>query len=226
MTTPHLRLISFAACPYAQRTWIALHHKGAAFDLDFIDLSNKPGWFLELNPRGKVPVLVVDHDTVLYESMLLNLFVDELIPEPRMLSGSSIDRARQRMLMNESDHRLMPLMGAVLFARSAEAFAAAADTWADAWREAESVAARHAGALQLGDARGLSLADAAWAPLFDRLPVFERLWGLSLPPDLPLMTAWRDRVLEHSSVLPTRLPDLEARYRVYRDRQGFLPSPG
>ena len=37
------------------------------FKVTYINLQDKPGWFLEISPHGKVPVLVVD-DVPLFES--------------------------------------------------------------------------------------------------------------------------------------------------------------
>jgi glutathione S-transferase len=52
-------------CPFAQRTWIALEESGLAYDLEEVSLygaGGKPGWFMKLNPKGQVPVLVVGDD--------------------------------------------------------------------------------------------------------------------------------------------------------------------
>ena len=45
-------------CPYAQRTWIVLNEKGVKYDPVYVDLVNKPEWFLQHNPYGRVPTLV------------------------------------------------------------------------------------------------------------------------------------------------------------------------
>jgi len=34
------------------------------YDVDFIELSNKPQWFLDISPHGQVPVLITDARTV------------------------------------------------------------------------------------------------------------------------------------------------------------------
>ena len=34
-----------AWCPFCERIWLALLHKGIPFDVIFIDLRNKPDWF-------------------------------------------------------------------------------------------------------------------------------------------------------------------------------------
>eukprot|EP01046_Picozoa_sp_COSAG06_P051067 COSAG06_NODE_8248_length_2226_cov_11053.947269_3_plen_217_part_00 len=45
-------------CPFAHRVWLSLEDKGLPHKLVEIDLyGGKPQWFLDLNPKGLVPVL-------------------------------------------------------------------------------------------------------------------------------------------------------------------------
>lgn len=65
---PHFELVSFELCPFVQRSVITLNEKGVPFDIRYISLKDKPDWFLDISPLGKVPVLIVDEGTVLFES--------------------------------------------------------------------------------------------------------------------------------------------------------------
>ncbi len=44
-------------CPYAERAFLALLEKGTHFTLVHIDLSSKPSWYRQVNPRGLVPAV-------------------------------------------------------------------------------------------------------------------------------------------------------------------------
>ena len=57
------------------------------------DLSNKPKDLLELNPYGKVPVLV-DGDGVIYESAIINEYLEETYPGVPLLPKNPLQRAR------------------------------------------------------------------------------------------------------------------------------------
>ena len=50
-------LVSFHLCPYVQKAAIALRARGVDYDITYIDLSDKPDWFLAISPYGKVPLL-------------------------------------------------------------------------------------------------------------------------------------------------------------------------
>jgi len=77
-----LELISFDLCPFVQRSVITLNYKKIPYKLTFIDLENPPSWFKEISPLGKVPVLKIDEETVLFESAVINEFLDETTGTP------------------------------------------------------------------------------------------------------------------------------------------------
>jgi glutathione S-transferase len=52
-----VEIYSASVCPYAHRTRLALLEKGVDFKLTEIDLQNKPEWFADVSPYGKVPVI-------------------------------------------------------------------------------------------------------------------------------------------------------------------------
>ena len=52
--------------------------------------------FLRLNPYGKVPVLV-DEDEVVYDSTIINEYLEDEYPLPRLLPEDSQGRARARL---------------------------------------------------------------------------------------------------------------------------------
>lgn len=93
------RLISFELCPYVQRCVMTLREKDIAYDVDYVDLSDRPDWFVELSPLGKVPVLEVTRDdgskVVLFESVVINEYLDE-VTEGSMLPADPLERAHSR----------------------------------------------------------------------------------------------------------------------------------
>ena len=51
-----------------QRTQLVLSAKGIPHECININLKDKPEWFFELNPIGKVPVIEHPNGKVIYES--------------------------------------------------------------------------------------------------------------------------------------------------------------
>ncbi|MEZ9186625.1 glutathione S-transferase N-terminal domain-containing protein [Vibrio splendidus] len=66
-----IKLVSFKNCPFVQRVMGALVMKNVPFEIEYIELNNKPQWFLDISPNGQVPVLITEK-ALLRNSMELN----------------------------------------------------------------------------------------------------------------------------------------------------------
>ena len=63
-----------------------------------MDLYNKPEDISVMNPYGQVPILV-ERDLILYESNIINEYIDERFPHPQLMPGDPVDRARVRLFL-------------------------------------------------------------------------------------------------------------------------------
>jgi glutathione S-transferase len=70
-----------------------------------VDLKNKPKELLELNPYAKVPVLV-DDEAVIYESNIINEYLEEKYPDIPLMPQDLQRKARVRIWMDYSNTRL------------------------------------------------------------------------------------------------------------------------
>jgi RNA polymerase-associated protein len=93
-----LRLFSTTYCPYAWCTRIVLHEKGIPFEVYEVDLKAKQDDFNRVSPSGKVPVLV-DGETRVWESMVINEYLEEKYAGPRLLGDTPEERAEVRALI-------------------------------------------------------------------------------------------------------------------------------
>jgi glutathione S-transferase len=89
------------------RTRMVLHEKGIDFEVNEVDLSNKSDEFLKVSPYGKVPVLRVD-GTSLYESNVVNEYLDEVYDSPRLMPDDPEERASVRSWMAFADDYFFP----------------------------------------------------------------------------------------------------------------------
>lgn len=209
---PKYKLISFPICPFVQRSTITLEHKGVPYDIEFIDLSDKPDWFLELSPLGKVPVLVVeeeDREIVLFESAVINEYLDE-ITEGSLLPADPLLKARHRALIEFASAGIGDawMMGT---AKSREDAFKHAAKLRDKFARLES---ELVGPLFTGES--LSLVDTATIPMLLRAAWTEEIVPeLALFADFPKVTAWRDATMALEAVERSAVPDLRERYRQY-----------
>jgi len=84
-------------CPFVQRTWIALEEKELSYEYREVNPYKKEKEFLEINPLGLVPAIVY-HGKALYESLVLNEFLEDEFPDSKpLLPKDSLERARIRL---------------------------------------------------------------------------------------------------------------------------------
>ena len=190
-----LELISFDICPYVERSRIVLEEKGVDYERTDIDLGDKPDWFLDISPRGKVPVLLVDDEPV-FESNVINELLEELYPEPAMMPAEPLDRARARAWIVFNNDELMGPSYRLYFGK--EGADEAREQLLEALEKVDEQLARHDGEFFLGDT--FSLVDAVYAPMFNRWPMMEEFGHGDLLDDFDRVRAYRDTLQEHPSV--------------------------
>lgn len=88
---------------------MVLHEKGIDFEVYEVDLSNKSEEFLSVSPYGKVPVVVVN-GTSLYESNIVNEYLDEVYESPRLMTENPEERALVRSWMAFADDYFFPFI--------------------------------------------------------------------------------------------------------------------
>lgn len=92
-------LYSGTTCPFSQRCRFVLLEKDMDnFHIQDIDLFNKPEDISVMNPYGRVPILV-ERDLILYESNIINEYIDERFPHPQLMPADPVQRARARLLL-------------------------------------------------------------------------------------------------------------------------------
>jgi len=107
-----IKLYDFLSCPYGQKVRIVLAEKALTYDLVAVDLTqheNRKPEFARLNPFRRVPVLV-DDDVVVYDSTIINEYIEDEYPEPPVLPaiGSSAMRSRARLFEDLADTQFTP----------------------------------------------------------------------------------------------------------------------
>ncbi|MFN4064234.1 maleylacetoacetate isomerase [Azoarcus communis] len=97
-----MKLYTYFRSSAAYRVRIALNLKGLSYDAIPVHLTRTGGehrqeGYTAINPAALVPALV-DETRVLTQSMAIIEYLDETHPEPALLPGSALDRARIRAI--------------------------------------------------------------------------------------------------------------------------------
>ncbi|KEC72207.1 UNVERIFIED_ORG: glutathione S-transferase [Rhizobium esperanzae] len=194
-----LTLISHHLCPYVQRAAIALFEKNVPFERITIDLANKPVWFLEISPLGKVPLLRIEQadgsETVLFESSVICEYLEETQAGAALHPADPLTRARHRGWMEFGSSVLSDLWGYET-AQDAAQLGAKRTALAAKFTTIE-------GALADGpyfSGSSFSLVDAVFAPVFRYFDLFDTLGDSGIFDGLERVKRWRKALAERASV--------------------------
>ncbi len=203
-----LELVSHHLCPYVQRVAIVLREKGVPYRQTFVDLANKPAWFVDLGPLGTIPLLRVDGE-VLFESSAICEYLDETAP-PRMHPETPLARAKERAFMELGSAVLADLWGYETAQTEAQFLAKVASL---EQKLARVEAALGDGPWFRGNAFGL--VDAVFGPVFRYFEVFDRIRDPGLFRDRPRLTRWRAALMARPSVVAAVGPDYTERLHAF-----------
>jgi glutathione S-transferase len=167
----------------------------------FVDLrkqEQKTAEFLHMNPYGKVPVLV-DEDEVIYDSTIINEYLEDEYPLPRLMPEDSQGRALVRLLEDYCDNSFIPpttMLLAQLRKPEAERDTQRVEQAREELRRCLYFLGDKIDGNEYLVGHEFSLADAAFAP---RMMVLGRL-GFEFEPALATVQSWLERIRSRSSV--------------------------
>ena len=201
-----LKLIQSEVCPYAQRTHMCLLEKGLDFEVIEVDLKNKPDWFEKISPYSKVPVLQ-NGDALVYESAVINEYVDEVFPEPPLMPESAESRAHARIWIDFDNVKFVSDFYKVLLEQDLDKRQEIADALVNhmVFFENRGLGENWKGPYWFGDR--ISLVDLTLYPHFERIGVLETYRGIAIPDSCPKLTDWLQAVKERQSAKVTSHTD-------------------
>lgn len=204
-----MKIISFKICPFVQRVTALLEAKDIPYDLEFISLSDKPQWFLEISPNGQVPVLITDGGKALFESDAIVEYIEEaypalqpdLAPEDKAVNRAWSYLAAKNYLVQCSAQR----------SPDADTLEDRSDKLGTAFDTMEA---------QLGDTPYFSgddigMVDIAWLTLLHRADVIKRRAGYDFIGDRPKLKAWQGNLLETGLAERSVAPDFEDAFSAF-----------
>ena len=184
MGMPNLTLVSHHLCPYVQRAVIALLEKEVAFERVYVDLANKPDWFLALSPLGKTPVLRVG-ERAIFESSVIVEYLEETQPKP-LHPQDPLTRAEHRSWIEFGSSVLNNIWG-FYTAADAAVFEAKARTLGGQFSQIE----RRLNDGPYFEGERFCLVDGVFGPVFRYFDVFDRIGEFEILQSAPKVRAWR-----------------------------------
>jgi glutathione S-transferase len=190
---PELHLISHHLCPYVQRAVIVLAEKAIPHERTYIDLANKPDWFAQMSPLGRVPLLQAS-DAIVFESQVIAEYLDE-ITQGSLHPAHPLEKARHRAWI-EFGSETLNAIGAFYNAKDASVFAKKQTVLRGKF---ERIELEIAGPFFAGEM--FHMIDGVWGTVFRYLDVFDRVADFGLLENLEKTNTWRNAVSVRPSVV-------------------------
>lgn len=189
-------LYSGTTCPFSHRCRFVLYEKDMDFEIQDIDLFNKPEDISIMNPYGQVPILV-ERDLILYESNIINEYIDERFPHPQLMPADPVQRGRARLLLFNFERELYVHVDA-LEKKDAKRIDKARALVRDRLTQLAPVVTKNK--FMLGEE--FSMIDVALAPLLWRLGHY----GIELPKTAAPVQKYAERIFSRPKFIESLMP--------------------
>ncbi|MGE4339900.1 MAG: glutathione S-transferase N-terminal domain-containing protein [Pigmentiphaga sp.] len=193
-------LYSGTTCPFSQRCRFVLFEKGMDFEIRDVDLYNKPEDISVMNPYAQVPILT-ERDLVLYESNIINEYIDERFPHPQLMPADPVMRGRTRLFLYNFEKELFSHVG-TLESRVAQPDEKTLETARSSIRDrlAQIAPMFVKNKYLLGE--DFSMLDVALAPLLWRLDHY----GIELPRSAAPLQKYAERIFARPAYIEALTP--------------------
>ena len=214
MKHQNFNLISHVLCPYVQRSIITLKEKNIPFTRTDIDLANKPAWFKQKSPMGKVPILIVDDNRALFESSVICEYLDEV----------TADSLHPRDSFEKANHRALIELGSAILNNIASLYNAKEKArFQNIHTEIQGkfqFLEKELSGIPFFSGDKFHLIDAVYSPIFRYFEVFDSFTELNTFAHLPKCQLWRKALSQRKSVkqaVSEDYPALLVQFLINRD---------
>ncbi len=87
-----MKLIGSLTSPYVRKVRIVLAEKKIEYDFELDSPWSPESNVPNINPLGKIPVLVLDEDTILFDSRVIGEYLDNVAPNNKLMPAPNRER--------------------------------------------------------------------------------------------------------------------------------------
>ncbi|MCY4139993.1 MAG: glutathione S-transferase family protein [Rhodobacteraceae bacterium] len=204
-----MKVISFKLCPFVQRVTALLEAKRVPYDIEHINLSDKPDWFLLASPNGQVPTLFTDVGRVLFESVAIVEYIDE-VTGLTLYPSDPVEKAQARAWAYLASKNYLTQCSTQR-SPDARTLVDRAEKFGAAFAKIEQ---------RLGDGpfagtELIGMVEIAWLPLLHRAAIIEARSGYDFLEDFPRVKAWQEVILGTGLADRSVADDFEERFTAF-----------
>ncbi len=185
-----IKIVSFKICPFVQRVTALLEAKGLDYQVEYISLSDKPQWFLDISPNGQVPAMVTEGGVALFESEAIIEYIEEAYTP--LEADVSLERKALNRAWSYLAAKNYLVQCGTMRSRDAETLAEKSNKLGTAFDKIEKV---------LGDGpffggTQIGLVDIAWLVLLHRAQIIKDHTGYDFLAGHPKVQAWQKAIMD------------------------------
>ncbi|WP_051396199.1 glutathione S-transferase family protein [Ignatzschineria larvae DSM 13226] len=211
------QVVGYPFCPYVQRVLITLNEKAVDFESIWLDPhAELPEWFKEWSPLGKVPVMKVTTGEVLFESMAIVEYIEELNKVPSIYAKLPAKRALQRAWAGVAGELYGP-QHLCMRATNRDEVNAQMTLMRDKLAILEARCGR-----TYFSGESMTAVDVVLAPFFIRQDVLLSLGAEDLLADFPKLQALSNKLLTHHAILQITAGDWTAQFIALQKANGGI----
>jgi glutathione S-transferase len=212
-----MKVYSSPICPFVQRVNAVLEIKKLQYEIEYVDLTNLPDWFLEISPNAEVPVLVTDNNVPLFESFAICEYLEEMYP-PRLHPDDPEKRALHRAWARQAVTQYL-VQCSTQRSATKEILREKTKNFTQLFTKVET----KLGEGPFFDGERFSMVDAAWIPILHRCDLIKTYTGFDFLDGHPKVKKWQQALLG-TDALKKSVPDNFEDYFVqfYLNEQRYL----
>jgi len=199
-----LQFYSNDVCPFAYRVRLVLAEKNIDYEGIEIDLHNIPDSYYQISSEGKVP-LIKQGDDIVWESTVINEYLEDAFTDIPLLPASPIERARARLWIDYCNTAFQPNYCGLVFELDDSKQDAIRQQLTTALDFMEQGLSESVGPYWMGDQ--LTLVDLTYYPFFEHAPVLSHYRKFNIASKYKAIHRWLEVMAEQPSVKANRCDD-------------------
>lgn len=184
-------------CPFAYRVRLVLAEKKIKHESIEINLQNIPDTYYQISPAGKVP-LMKHGDNIVWESTIINEYLEDAFPAHPLLAASAMERAQARLWIDYCNSTFQPNYCGLVFELDESKHDAIRQQLNTALDHMEKGLSESSGPYWMGDR--LTLVDLSYYPFFEHAPVLKYYRGFKLHKKYRAIKQWLNTMQALASV--------------------------
>ncbi|UXT42593.1 glutathione S-transferase family protein [Agrobacterium tumefaciens] len=211
-------LIGFRICPFATRVQIVANLKNINLRTEYIDLVDKPAWFLKLSPTGTVPAIQVG-GRFIFESVVIADLIDTLTGEA-LYPKEPLEKFQNKSWI-EYASTVIRSQYMMIMARDLNTFEIQKGSLSKCLEKIEGAIA----GTPYFNGPTISMVDAVYAPVLYRFLFLESRYGINILHKHPNIRMWAEAMTTHPSVVAIHGDDFSTQLIEHMTSNGSVLTP-